>query len=130
MGCLGSHCFLQECVAFGTWRELEGLLAGLFCEGSEAIFERCRLLEMVASLHGAFSRLRVLAVGLADRARPDGSLGKPSDLARQHVIRSVASDYAHVAFFVPLDKELFGPAPGTGRPGIPADLFLLSLLLF
>lgn len=87
MGCLGSHCFLQECVAFGTWRELEGLLAGLFCEGSEAIFERCRLLEMVASLHGAFSRLRVLAVGLADRARPDGSLGKPPDRDRQHVTR-------------------------------------------
>lgn len=98
MGGLGSHCFLQECVAFGTWRELERLLADALCEGCEAIFERCRLLEMIASLHGAFSRLRVLAVGLADRARPDGSLGKPSDQARQHVIRSVASDYADIGF--------------------------------
>jgi hypothetical protein len=60
-------------------RKLKGSLSDVSFESGATVFEGRGLFGAIAVLHDAFSRLRVLTVGFADRARPDGSLGKPPD---------------------------------------------------
>jgi len=78
---------------------------------------------------GAFSRLRALAVGLADRARPDGSLGKPPDRVRQHVTRKrcLRLRWCRVLCSIGQRTRPNSRRRRGGRPGIPADLFLLFI---
>lgn len=52
---LGLLSFLKKRIPFRAWWKLEGLLADVFCEGCETIFEGRGLFGAIAALHGAFS---------------------------------------------------------------------------